>query len=422
MAFVTVLVLARVLHGPGYGRYALAIAWATVLVTPATLGLNQFLVRGIATYEARGQWPLARGLLTRTNQLVALTSILIACLGAGAAATLLTPQLRWTFAVAMIVVPFTALTLLRQGAMQAIGQVVPGQFPEYVIRPALILAAIAVTAWCIPGHLTPTGAAAINVGGVAVAFCVGAWMLRRALPLAINVSQPEYTTRPWLRASLPMMLIAGVTTLNYYAAVLLVGALRGATAAGIFSVVQTGAQLTVVVLMAANMSLAPAIASLHARGDRRGLERAVQGVARAAFGASIPVAAALAIVPQLYLHLFGHGFEAGRTALIIVALGQLANAAAGPSGTVLLMTGHEASAVFGIIAGLIANVVVGALLIPQFGVTGAAAGVAASLVVWNVVFVVMARRKLGINVTAFKSLSLAQREPDAVRDADTPMS
>jgi O-antigen/teichoic acid export membrane protein len=422
MAFLTVLVLARLLHSSGYGRYAVALAWATLLVTPATLGLDRFLVRGIATYETQGQWPLARGLLTRTNQLVALTSTLIACLGAGAAATVVSPQLRWTFAVAMVIIPFTALTVLRQGAMQALGHVVAGQFPEYIIRQVLILGAIGLSAWWLPGQLTATSAAAINVAGVAVAFCVGAWMLRRALPRAIRVSRPEYATRSWLRASLPMMLVAGVTTANTYVAILLVGAIRGAGAAGIYSVVQTGGGLIAVVLMAANMPLAPAVASLYARGDRRGLERAAEGVARAAMLTSLPLVAAFVVVPQVYLQLFGRGFEAGATALLIVALGQLLNVAAGPSGNVLLMTGHEAVALRGILAGLVTNLIVDVALIPKLGVTGAAVGAAMSLCVWNAIFVLIARRRLGVNVTAFKVLSLAACSPEDTSrsDAHTP--
>ena len=52
---------------------------------------------------------------------------------------------------------------------------------------------------------------------------------------------------------------------------------------------------------------------------------------------------------------------------------------AGPAGNVLLMTGHEGIAVRGIGIGLLANLVLGILLVPLFGVTGGAVAFAASL-------------------------------------------
>src|ERR1700677_624271 len=122
MTFVLTVLLARFLDSAGYGLYALAFAWSSFLLTPAILGLNTFLVRGIAVYEVGEQWSLMKGLLFRTNQLVLLTSTTIATCGAIVAFTWLSPSARGPFCVAMLLVPITALTLLRQGAMQAFGR------------------------------------------------------------------------------------------------------------------------------------------------------------------------------------------------------------------------------------------------------------------------------------------------------------
>jgi O-antigen/teichoic acid export membrane protein len=406
---VTVL-LARFLGSTGYGSYALAFAWSMFLLIPAILGLNTFLVRGIAVYEVQERWSLMKGLLFRTNQLVLLTSSIIAVSGTIIAVTLLSPSFRGPFCVAMLLVPLTALTLLRQGAMQAFGRIVIGQVPEYLIRPLLIV--IGVIALEAMGALTPTTALGANATGVAVACLVGALLLRRALPTALRAVQPAYVTREWLRASLPMMLISGVTMANGYAAILVVGSLDGTRNAGIYSVVQKGAELIIILLMAANMPLAPAIARLHAHGDRQGLEQATEHVARATLLVSAPVAIAFMVFPGIYLTLFGPSFAAGATALTIVAFGQLVNAMAGPSGNLLIMTGEEKVAVRAVAAGLLANVVLAILLVPSLGVTGGAVAYASSLILWNIILVVLARRRLGINVTAFRWWSI-QRSPHA---------
>jgi O-antigen/teichoic acid export membrane protein len=125
---------------------------------------------------------------------------------------------------------------------------------------------------------------------------------------------------------------------------------------------------------------------------------------------SAPVCAVLAIFPDFFLGLFGDGFRTGSTALTIVALGQLVNAAAGPSGNVLIMTGHEGIAVRAVGAGALANLLLAIVLVPPLGVSGAAIAFTSSLVIWNVALVVIARRRLGVNVTAFRRLSVSGAE------------
>jgi O-antigen/teichoic acid export membrane protein len=415
MTFVLAVLLARFLGSEGYGIYALAFAWANLLMVPAILGLNTFLVRGIAVYEVREQWALMKGLLFRTNQLVLLASTTIAGAGAIVALIWLSPSLRGPFCVAMLLVPLTTLTLLRQGAMQAFGRVVSGQLPEYLIRPLLILAGAMALELVGHGVLTPTTALGANVTGVAVAFVVGAVLLKRALPAALRSVRPKFVTREWLHASLPMMLISGVWMANNYITTLVVGTLDGPRAAGVYSVVQKGAEVIVIILYATNMPFAPAAARLHARGDRQGLEHTTERMARATLMVSAPIAAALMIFPHVYLGLFGPSFQTGATALIIIALGQLINAAAGPSGNVLIMTGQERIAVRGVAAGLLANVVLAVVLVPPLGVTGGAIAFASSLVLWNTALVVLARRLVGVNVTAFRRLAVARPTREAAQ-------
>ena len=411
--FLTALLLARFLGREAYGRYAFSFAWAGLLTLASTIGVDRFLVRGIAVYEVQEKWQLMKGLLRRTNQLVLFTSMMIAGGGSVIAAAWLSPSLRGPFCVAMLLVPLTALTLLRQGAMQGFGRVVSGQLPEYLIRPLLILAGIGLLEWLGRGILSPTTALGVNVIGVTTAFTVGTVLLLRALPAGLRLVPPEYATREWIRASLPMMLIAGVWLLNNYIGTLVAGSLRGPGAAGVYTVVQNSAGLIVLFLVAANMPLAPAVAQLHARGDRQQLQRTTERIALTGLLVSTPVCVAFAFFPGVFLGFFGADFRTGSTALTIVALGQLVNAAAGPSGNVLMMTGNELVAARAVGAGAVVNLMLAILLVPPLGVTGSAIAFASSLILWNISLVVIARRRLGVNVTAFRRLSVVQSTQEA---------
>jgi O-antigen/teichoic acid export membrane protein len=404
IGFITTIVLAHVLGATGYGRYAYSMAWASLLATPAILGFDRFLVRSIAVYEVDGEHGLARGLLGRTSTLVLAAGSGIAAAGCAVALGVIGEPLRLTFCLAMLTVPLTALTLVRQGAMQAIGRVVTGQLPEFLIRPLLALAAIGIL--YAAGSLSSSSAMAANVAAVGVAFAAGALMLWRALPAALRAARPSYRTRAWMRASLPMMLFAAVWFGNRYVATLVVGTIDGARSAGIYAAVDKGAELIVLVLVAANLPLAPVIARLYAKDDRIGLQHAVERVAQATLLASAPIALALALFPRFYLGLFGASFKTGATALTVLAGAQLVNSVCGPTGNALIMTGHERDAAAGIGVGLFANVLLSVLLVPPLGITGGAIASGSSLVMWNVILLVRVRKVLSINVTAVRRLAI----------------
>jgi O-antigen/teichoic acid export membrane protein len=406
LSFATAILLARLLAKQGYGLYTFAFAWASFLIIPALAGLDQFLVRGIARYDVESNLQHMKGLLRRANQIVLLTSGTIAGIGCIVSIALLSPTLRGPICVAMLLIPITSLTLLRQGTMQAIGRVVTGQFPEYVIAPLLILAGIGLLAWIGRGTLTATTALGTYVTGTAIAFVVGTLLLRRALPITLRSVTPSYATRDWIKASLPIMMINGVWTANRYLGILILGTLASTGATGVYNAVERGAAVILLVHFAVNMPLAPAVARLHAQRDFMGLERASEHMARTATLVSLPICAAFAIFPQIYLSIFGAGFGTGATAMTILALAQLINAATGPSGNVLIMTGNERPAMWATFAGLLVNLGLGIALVPSLGITGSAMAFASSIVFWNITLTVLARRRVGVNVTAIGLLSL----------------
>ena len=66
----------------------------------------------------------------------------------------------------------------------------------------------------------------------------------------------------------------------------------------------------------------------------------------------------------------------------------------------LTMTGHQRDAAASIGAGAVLNVVLNVALIPGWGLEGAAAATATSMIVWNLLLAVAVRRRLGINASA----------------------
>jgi O-antigen/teichoic acid export membrane protein len=60
------------------------------------------------------------------------------------------------------------------------------------------------------------------------------------------------------------------------------------------------------------------------------------------------------------------------------------------------MTGNDKSTVLGAATALVVNFMLAIILIPLLGLSGAAIGFAVSLTIWNVILMVMVKKKVGI--------------------------
>jgi O-antigen/teichoic acid export membrane protein len=82
------------------------------------------------------------------------------------------------------------------------------------------------------------------------------------------------------------------------------------------------------------------------------------------------------------MKIFGSEFVAGSQALEVLAMSQLINAFSGPAGQMVLMSGHSKMELFNITVSLIVNITFCFLLIPGYGIIGAAlANVAATIMI-----------------------------------------
>ena len=80
----------------------------------------------------------------------------------------------------------------------------------------------------------------------------------------------------------------------------------------------------------------------------------------------------------------------------MLSAGALINVAMGSVGVLLVMTGHERHAAIGIGISMVANVVLNAILIPQWGLEGAAAATASTKILCAVLLAILVYKKLGI--------------------------
>jgi O-antigen/teichoic acid export membrane protein len=204
-----------------------------------------------------------------------------------------------------------------------------------------------------------------------------------------------------------------MAVINARTDIIMLGALKATEMAGIYNIAYRGAELIAFVFNSVNMILAPTIASLYATAEIEKLQRVITLTTRAVLLFSLPVAIFFIFFGNYFLSLFGQEFMRGHVSLCILSTGQMINVAMGSVGFLLVMTGHERKAAIGIGISAVLNILLNALLIPRWGIKGAATATASSMIIWKVLLAIWVYKKLGIHSTALGKISFGKRHTEA---------
>ncbi|MDX6333950.1 MAG: hypothetical protein QOG05_1290 [Streptosporangiaceae bacterium] len=134
---------------------------------------------------------------------------------------------------------------------------------------------------------------------------------------------------------------------------------------------------------ALNQSAQPRFAELFAVDDRQGANVIYRATTAWLIVLTWPLYLLAVIYGPEILSIFGQSYQAGHMVMIILGLTMLVAAACGQVDMVLITTGRSSWSLANGLTALVVNVGLDLLLIPRYGITGAAIGWAAAIIVTN---------------------------------------
>lgn len=415
MTYGSQVAFARWLGIRQFGTYSYVIAWAVLLGLLVGLGFPQSVLRFVPQYRARNDLGRLRGLYRSVRAATLVVSGTVAVGAALVALAILHRRLGRETAVlaaGAVLLPLGAMVNLDSALARAQGAVFRAFAPSLVLRPALVMAGGAVIL-AVRGSLSALDAVVATIVAMSAVAVLQAAAARRSLRSVIAGVEAVYEWRTWLRVSLPLLLVSGFLIALTQTDLLVVGALRGLSAAAVYSAASKTSTLIGYVLLAVSAITAPIFAELYERGDIEGLQRLTAVAAQWVFWPTIAIAVVIGAASPVVLGLFGPAYVAGRWVLLLLLGGQVVNASCGAVGYLLSMTGHQddLARVYGVVA--VVNIglcSVGAL---YGGVAGAAAGSAVSMVVWNLWLYELTKRRIHIRASIWASFSVLRLGPVA---------
>lgn len=386
--------LTRSLGAHEYGDYKVAYAFAHFFGLAVLLGGDRaapmVLAPSIERGERRAVWEYLRFYL-RNGALLALGVAAVvwtlSALHAGSADPADHHPLAWV----VVVLPLSAAGAMFSRTLQSAKRPAQAALPWRIGLPAIQLALLGLIV-LVQGTLGLVEAVLVGVAATA-AIAAGQWLQLRRLGLVEMARAPEPgRERAWLQASLPMMGSFLVALALSQSDVYFLELLGDETSVGHYAAAATAAHLVIVIQTSVVGLIAPIARPAIERGaaESRATYRRGQTVMLAAI---LPVGLALAATADPVLALFGPGYRDARAVLVLLAAGHVAWAAAALSTLWLQYRGRAGLVLTIAIATLAADSILNLLLIPRYGMTGAAAGTAVTLSAAALAVVVMGRER-----------------------------
>ncbi len=417
--FVMQLVLARTLGAEGLGVYATFLALGTVLSITGGFGMPMAAVRFLPVYASAQAGERFRGFLHRATRATAISSTVV--MAGFCAVFLALPALRHQVPEALAAAPLIlllALGALANGVLQAMGQ---PMLPDLLLNFARsILVSLFILIFHTLHEVGP--ATALWLTGLAAALTWYATMRAadRALPVPRTGDRNEADRRAWLAAGFSFVATMVVASLIEQLDTIMLSALVGTEAAGIYSVASRLALMVGLATASVGALVAPALARQAASGDRAGLQRSATLAVGLAAALATLLALALAAVAPWLLPAFGPGFDGAMTPLAILLVGQVGLATAGLPGGMLALAGRNRAMVAVAVCAVILDIVLCLLLVPAYGAVGAAVATAATLICQSITLAVVAWRTLGVDSTLPGAIRLTWAQRRAVRTGPAP--
>ena len=217
---------------------------------------------------------------------------------------------------------------------------------------------------------------------------VGLFLLARLFPDLFRRTRVSYDVWTLLRYSSVVALTGLSHLLVSRVDRLMIGGFRPSAEVGIYNAAALVASQIVVVKSSFAAAFAPRAAALFHQGDQGGLSLLFETTTRWILTLSLPLFLAAAFFPQGIMGLFGAEYRAGWVILLCLAIAWLFNAATGPAGYVLTMTGYHAVELANGLSLGVMNLGLNWILIPKFGAIGAAIATGTAITLINAVRII----------------------------------
>lgn len=198
-----------------------------------------------------------------------------------------------------------------------------------------------------------------------------------------------------INISTPMLLSNSFALFMGWSDIIMLSFFQSTTEIGIYDSALKLSALSGISLMAVNAIATPKFVEFYSKNNLEGLKDTVQKSTKLIFFTATPLLFILVFFSKQILSFMGEEFIVGSLALIYLCISRFINAVSGSVGYIMQMTDQQKVYQNIILQAFVINVILNLILIPKFSYNGAAIASSIAMIYWNVVLVIIIKRKLG---------------------------
>lgn len=402
LAFAFNVAVARLLGAEGAGLYFLALSVTAIGSVIGRVGLDNALLRFIATHATQEEWGKVKGVYALGMRMTIAASgavTLIVFMFAPWIATelfnksVLAEPMRW---MSLSILPFALLNLQAE-SLKGLKRIRDAIIIQGVGLPLISLFLI----FPLATYAGITGVVfAYSLGALIVA-ALGAWAWCSAISRHHDLTILFEFKELW-RSCKPLFVVSLMNrAMMPWAPIMLLGIWASSEEVGVFGAAARIALLVSFMLVTINNVVAPKFAELLAKQDNDALGTTARRSALLITVLASPLFFLLFFHGGWVMSLFGEEFVDGALVLSILAVGQFINVICGSVGYLLMMSGNERTYRNITIVSAIVQLLLVVVLSPIMGGVGAAIAASSALVFMNIAAAIAVYSKLGIITVPF---------------------
>lgn len=397
--YIFTLLIARMYGADTLGIFALSVTILTVFSVVGRLGFDTGLVRFMAEYASQDRPESIKEVYIKTLKIVIPICIMLTLLLFLSAPLLAKyvfnkEHLSMYFRISSFAILPLVVIVLHASSLRGLKKIKEYSLLQEVSIPFISIVLLVLSLFLASDERIPL---TVYVLSLLIVFVISCAVWPKHADITSCPHSNTIRFRSLLGVSLPMLLSASSFLVLEWTDTIMLGIFRTGVEIGIYSVAMKISMLTGITLFSINSIAAPKFAELYKKGDMAGLEKIIHQSTKLIFWSAAFIILVIFLFPSFILAIFGEEFKAALYALLILTFGQFINAISGSVGYILQMTGKQKVFQHIVLTAAMMNIGLNALLIPHYGINGAALASMLSMAFWNLASFMYIRTHLNIN-------------------------
>jgi len=209
----------------------------------------------------------------------------------------------------------------------------------------------------------------------------------------ISILEKGHYNEKILKYSSPMFLTSSIMFLMGYVDSFMISFYLDEYQVGIYGACISLSMIITFIPMAIGGYISPKVSQAYANNEKQKVKDIFKDSLKLIAITTIPIFLTILYFSDFFLGLFGDAFTLARTTLLIVNIGFLSESLCGPVGFILNMTDNQHLFMKILMIALLINIIFNAILIPIYGINGAAIALLLSMLFWTISSLVVLKIK-----------------------------